>query len=70
MTAAACTRVERVAGRRIRARPASGHGDTISRVSWNCDQISSVTCGITGWSSASSRSSAASAVAIAASSPA
>ncbi len=35
-------------------------------MSWNCDQISSVTCGRTGCSRASRRSSAASAVAIAA----
>ncbi len=49
----------------------SGHGPRIRRPSsWNCDQISSVTCGSTGWSSASRRSSAASAVEIAAGSSA
>ena len=43
----------------------SGHGATISRVSraGRFVQISSVTCGITGWSSLRSRSSAANAVA-------
>src|SRR5581483_8298233 len=40
----------------------SGHGPAMRRVSWNCDQISSVTCGITGWRIASSRSSAANAL--------
>ena len=49
----------------------SGHGATISRVSrpGSCVQISSVTCGMTGWRSLSSRSSAASAVARTSSSP-
>ena len=51
--------------------PASGHGATISRVSRDgrCDQISSVTCGIAGWSSFSSHSSANIAVARASASP-
>jgi len=42
-----------------------GHGETIKRAArpGRLSQISSVTCGITGWSSASSRSKAASAVA-------
>ena len=62
--AASCTRSS--APRRRRTRwSGSGHGETIRRASraGSCDQISSVTCGITGCSSASSRSSAASAVA-------
>ena len=49
-------------GRARRPSPAyaasgSGHGETISRASrpGRCDQISSVTCGMSGWRSASSR---------------
>ena len=52
---------------RVRLRP---RRDDQPRVAaGRCDQISSVTCGISGWSSASSRSSAASAVARQSSSP-
>ena len=66
--AASCTRVSAPASA---SSPASGHGATIRRVSraGRFDQISSVTCGITGCSSLSSRSSAAVAVARASASP-
>ena len=69
ITAASCTSSSAPASL---SSPASGHGATISRVSraGSCDQISSVTCGITGCSSLSRRSSAASAVARASASPA
>ena len=45
--------VERLRGRRRTTRPARARAQTIRRVfrSGRCDQISSVTCGITGWSS-------------------
>ncbi len=69
MTAASCTRSS-ASPAAAPGRASSGHGVTISRVVWNCDQISSVTCGITGCRRTSSSSSAASAVAIAASSAA